>query len=55
MSCIEHLKGYTDKELAALFAADTIITKRMASRVFVALKKEGEFDPKKCASQMGFS
>ena len=39
--------------MGKLFAAETIITQRVATRVFAGLKKEGELDPKKRASQLG--
>ena len=53
VTCVEHLKECTDKEWTNLFVLETTITRRVATRVFAALKKEGEFNPKKCASQLG--
>ena len=55
VTCVEHLKECTDEEWSNLFAAETTITRRVAARVIAALKKEGEFDPKKCASQLGIA
>ena len=37
-----------------LFRTETPIMRRVAARVFAALKSEGDLDPKKCASQLGF-
>ena len=55
VACTKHLKECTDEERAHLFATKTTITRRVTTRVFAALKKEGDFDPKKCASQLGIS
>ena len=51
-TCVEHLKECTNKEWANLFVTETTITRRLATRVFAALKKEQGIDPKKCASQL---
>ena len=53
--CVEHLKECTVEEWIDLFHTERPITKRVAARVFSALKKEGVIDPKKCASQMGIA
>ena len=53
VTCVEHLKECTDEEWANLFAADTIITQRVAARVIAGLKNKGKLDPKKCAFQLG--
>jgi len=55
VTCVEHLKECTDEEWANLFAAEIIITHRVATRVFAGLKNEGELDPKKCTSQLGIA
>ena len=52
VSCVEHLKECMRVDWADLFAAETVITKRVSARVFAALKEEGFFDPKKCAHQL---
>ena len=53
MQCVEHLKEMTGHEWNALFANEKIITQRVAKRVIAELNAEGEFSPKKCATQLG--
>jgi hypothetical protein len=53
VNCVEHLKECTEEEWSDLFTLETPITRRVAARVYTALKSEGECDPKKCASQLG--
>ena len=55
VTCVEHLNVCTAEEWANMFAIETAIIKRVAARVFAALEKEGGFDPKNCASQLGVS
>jgi len=54
VNCVEHLKECTEYEWTDLFRTETPIMRRVAARVFAALKSEGDLDPKKCASQLGF-
>jgi hypothetical protein len=55
VTCVEHLKECTDEEWDNLFLEETVITRRVATRVFAGLKNDGELDPKKCASQLGIA
>ena len=55
VSCVEHLKECRNDEWHELFCRESIIVKRVSSRVFQSLKMEGAFDPKKCASQLGMA
>ena len=41
--------------MGSFFKEETVITRRIATRVFANLKNEGELDPKKCASQLGIA
>ena len=43
--CVDNLKERTGKEWANLFATETIIIQKVATRVFAGLKKEGGLDP----------
>jgi len=53
--CVEHLKECRNDEWHKLFCCESIIAKRVSSRVFQSLKIERAFDPKKCASQLGMA
>ena len=53
VQCVEHLKEMTGHEWNALFVNEKIITQRVAKRVIAELNAEGEFSPKKCATQLG--
>ena len=54
VNCVEHLKECTEDEWMDLFRTEIPIMRRVAARVFAALKSEGGLDPKICASQLGF-
>jgi len=53
--CVEHLKECRNDEWHELFCLESIIVKRVSSRVFQSLKMEGAFDPKKSASRLGLA